>query len=240
MQKQIVSLLVAGLVIFVTSSPIAAAVAGKYRRYGVKSGIVEFKVSGNQNGMGTIYFDDYGAKEARYQNIEISMMGMTQASNTLVIIDRDVMYNVNLDTKTGGKSVDATTPQMLENTGAANLQELGMHMIQQMGGEQAGVDTVAGVTCDIWKIPNVNSESCIYKGISLKTSMSMGNMEMLMEATSFQEGANIPEDKFKLPGDVQILDAPNLEEIQKMMEQMNSHGGPQAVPPAEGSPEGGY
>lgn len=38
--------------------------------YGIKSGIIEYKYTGNEAGNGTLYFDDYGNKSAINRKIK--------------------------------------------------------------------------------------------------------------------------------------------------------------------------
>lgn len=46
----------------------------KFKRYGIKSGIVEYESTGSVTGTTILYFDDWGNKEAKFEKTEIKMM----------------------------------------------------------------------------------------------------------------------------------------------------------------------
>jgi len=187
------------------------------KRYQIKSGVVEYTLSGTRKGTETIYFDNWGMREAKFTKAEMSMMGFTQKQNTLTLLDGETTYNIDLDTKTGTKM---ETP-MLKELAANNkdLTEAGEKMMKSMGGVKIGTEVVLGKTCNVWEIRNMKSKTWVWKGVPLKTQVSMPSMEMTITATKFDEGAAIAADKFKIPSDVTITEGVDMK---KMLEGMKT------------------
>lgn len=50
------------------------------KKYQIKSGIVEYKITGKQQGKQTLYFDNWGLLSSEYQETTTSVMGMTVKS----------------------------------------------------------------------------------------------------------------------------------------------------------------
>lgn len=165
----------------------------EFRRYGVKSGIIEYELSGAQSGKEIIYFDDWGYREAKYSETELSFGGFSQKTNTLTILEGKMIYSIDLTTNTGTK---------MENPMFAGLndddpQKMGEQMMKQMGGEKTGTSTILDKTCDVWEIKQMGSKTYVWNSIPLKTEVNMG-MQINITAVSFEEG-DVPQDKLKIP-----------------------------------------
>jgi hypothetical protein len=195
------------LVINTASSQSLAGV----KRYQIKSGIVQYTLSGARKGTETVYFENWGMREAKYTQAEMSMMGITQKQNTLTLLDGETTYNIDLDTKTGTKM---ETP-MLKELAANNkdLTDAGEKMMKSMGGAKIGTEAVLGKTCDVWEIKNMQSKTWVWKNVPLKTQVNMANMQMIITATKFEEGASIPTDKLKVPSDVTITEGVDMKKM---------------------------
>ena len=48
----------------------------KNQLYQARSGIIEYELTGNTTGTETLYFDDHGAREARYKESTTKVLGM--------------------------------------------------------------------------------------------------------------------------------------------------------------------
>lgn len=181
------------------------------KRYLVKSGIVEYTLSGTRKGTETIYFDNWGMREAKHTKAEMSMMGITQTQNTLGIIDGAYTYNIDLDTKTGTKMETPMLKELAANT--KDLTEAGEKMMKNMGGVKIGTEVILGKSCDVWEIKNMKSKTWVWKGVPLKTHVNMPSMEMTIMATKIDEGASIAADKFAIPPDVKITEAGDMKKM---------------------------
>ena len=86
--------------------------ATSIKRYTVKSAIVEYEISGSQTGSETLYFKNFGEKEARYSQMNIKMFGFNSETENLTIIDSDWLYTINLKEKQGTKMNIAKAQEM--------------------------------------------------------------------------------------------------------------------------------
>lgn len=191
----------------------ASQTATGIKRYQIRSSVVEYTLSGAQKGTETIYFDNWGMREAKYTKAELSVAGFSQKQNTLTLLDGGYTYNIDLDKRTGTKM---ETPLLKELAAQSkDLTETGEKMMKSMGGEKIGTEVILGKTCDVWEIKNMRSKVWVWKGVTLKTQVTMPNMEMTIMATKIDEGASIAPDKFAIPTDVKISEA---EDMKKMLE----------------------
>jgi hypothetical protein len=199
-----------------------AAKAAGYKRYGIESGVVEYAVSGAQKGTETLYFDRWGQREATYTDTELSFAGISRKQNTLNILEGEVGYNIDLATRAGTRTTNPLFRKILDRSPDKNLGDLGLRMLEEMGGVKIGTEEVAGKLCDVWEIKNLQSKSWLWKVVTLKVQVKMAGMEVTKTAVRFEEGLAIPNDKFAVPADVKISDGPDL---QKVRERMKKPGG---------------
>ena len=196
-----------------------------YKRYGVESGIIETKLSGVQNGTETIYFDNWGMREAKYSHTKIEMMGVKRESKIFTLIDGEWIYNVDLSTNKGTKIKNPMITSIAEQTGEKDFMQLGEEVLEKMGATKTGTEELLGKTCDVWEAQAMNMKLLVWKGIPFKTTVNLGeqmgqSMDSEIIITKFEEGVSISEDKFKLPegatfSNVQL----DLDAAKKMMGQ---------------------
>lgn len=195
------------------SSQPATETSGYPKRYLVESGIVEYEMSGMQKGTETVYFDRWGWREAKYTNSELSIAGITRKENKLTIMEGEWISNIDLASRTGSKIKNPMLQQFIEAAKGRSLTEVGEEMMRRMGGEKSGSDTVAGQPCDIWVVKQMGSKSCVWNGVTLRTEVTMGGMQMTSNATRFQANAAVPADKITIPGDVKITEGPDVKRV---------------------------
>ena len=51
------------------------------KRYGIKSGVIEYIITGSQEGTKTLYFDSWGMRQAEYTRSVLSVGGFTKSLN---------------------------------------------------------------------------------------------------------------------------------------------------------------
>ena len=185
------------------------------KRYLVESGIVEYEMSGMQHGTETIYFDRWGWREAKYTNTEISVAGISRKENKFTITEGEWIYNIDLARRTATKTKNPMLEQFIQaaKNKDKSLAELGEEMLRSMGGEKIGTEEVAGKSCDVWETKKLGSKSWVWKGVTLKSQLSMGGTQVSSTATRFNENATIPADKITIPGDVKITEGPDVKRV---------------------------
>ena len=203
------------------------------KRYKVKSGIIEYQQNSAQvQGTETLYWTDYGQREARYQNTTTHVFGMKNTVNSVNILDKDLMYSYDPGTKTG--NVINYKDMMETVTGQQSPREFGEAMLKAYDAVKIGQEKILGKKCDVYEMRKLaNSKVWIYKNIPLKTETNMMGMSFNMVATSFKENASVAHSKFEVPSDVKIVEQDisefvgrdgepvNPEDMQEAMKAMN-------------------
>ena len=153
----------------------SASYGQELHRYKMRSAIVNYKVTGMQEGTETLYFERWGMREARYTETEIKMMGMGVKTHNLTLMDGEFTYAVDLVKKTGTKTKTPMMEALIRNAESENkdLTDVGTDMMVQMGGKIVGEEQILGKNCQIWEISNMKTKTWIWNGIVLKSETSM-------------------------------------------------------------------
>jgi hypothetical protein len=174
--------------------------SSKSGKYAMKSGIVEY----NSSTMGvnvaqTLYFDDFGAKEA----IETSMEVAGIKNNTVNINKDGYMYTLNMIAKTG-------TKQKIPAQANIDFNNLSDDIMKEMNLKKEGSEDFAGKKCDKYTIDNTKLQMkgsfLVWKGIALKSDLDFSSMKTQMMAKNIKEDASVPAEKFDIPADFKITE----------------------------------
>jgi hypothetical protein len=186
--------------------------AGK-KQFEVESGIIEMKNSMMDGMKQTLYFDDYGAKQATFTSLE--MMGQ-KSENVQIMSDG---WNLSYDAKTkkgtkmkipanafsGGSPVPSPADLTDEMKQKYNYKELEDREILGKPAKGYSMSTM-GMDVKVWTWNNV----------PLYLEMGTGQGKpIVMEATKIETDVDVPADKFEVPDDI------TLEEMSATMPQTN-------------------
>jgi hypothetical protein len=191
----------------------AAVGKGVTRRYDVERGLIEYAVDGMEVGTETMRFKNYGLLEVKHKESKMQLppgldlpAGALPGHKKLVsIIDGSTIINYDPTTKTGTKTLNS-----LELLGGAkrfagkSMVDVGQEMYAAMGGVKTGTKTIAGQSCDVWKIDKLSTESCVHKGITLEVSTELVGMKQHSVATKIDWTAPIDDSAFVVPADVTL------------------------------------
>ena len=156
----------------------------KMKRYGVKQACIEYTVSGDmQSGTEVLYFDQWGAREAKYEVKTTAVGPIKTEENKVTFMEGTMMYTVNLKDKTGSKMENP----MLKGFEGQDLTEVGEKMMKQMGGKKIGSEKFLGRQADIWEIKQMGTKSWVWKGVPLKSELNMMGMKISIVATKISE-----------------------------------------------------
>jgi hypothetical protein len=162
----------------------ANGLSNTMKRYNLKQACIEYTVSGAmQNGTEVLYFDNWGAREAKYTKTTLKMAGMSQETNTVTFLEGAWTYTVDLDRQTGTK----TENPFLKDIEGDDPQEMGKEMMVKMGGKIIGTEKILGKRCDIWEIKNMGVKTWVWNWVTLKTETNMMGMEMTNVATKIND-----------------------------------------------------
>jgi len=203
-----------GIILFFNSSALTAQTKD-YKRYKLKSAIIKFQQSGTLEGTAILYFDDYGMKEATHEEGEMAMFGIKQESKTVNYLHGFMQYNMDMINKTATKTKNTILQSLVENSESSDLEEIGMEMFKQMGGEKVGKEDIIGKPCEIWELKQMGTKVWIWNGIPLRTETDMMGIKLIKVATNIKANVSIPPDKIEIPPDIEFkeIDMGNLNEM---------------------------
>ena len=154
----------------------------------------------------TLYFDDYGRREARETVTDSNMMGMKSHEKKVDITDGDFMISYEAEKIVNGKD---ETSKVATKTDIRSLKEMAMQMGAAIGEQmkkdfdyrEEGTEVIAGVTGTKYSI-SLNRENkdqrvygVLYKKIALKTQMGA----ITVKAAKIEENVAVPATIFEVP-----------------------------------------
>lgn len=188
----------------------------KERKYGLKSAIIEYDISGSQEGSRRLFFDNWGERQAEYSNTTITVGQFSKTANLLSIYDRDWQYVINLDSKTGTKSKSPLKELREELADQQYFNELGEQAILKMGGLKIGTEEYMGKECTVYDFRNIGMRAWYWKWILLKSETRSGPVNIVVTARKIEEDVRIPEERFRVPNDI-TLNTVDLDDIEGQM-----------------------
>ena len=188
------------------------------KRYGVKSAIVEYTITGSQSGTKTLYFDNWGMRQTEYTNSVLEIGKFSKSINILNIIKDDANYIIDLDRNTGTKTKNPVNKLIAELQSQKSFGEFGEQILLKAGAIKIGQEEFLDKDCDIYEIKNTGSKMWIWKWIPLKTITKIGSVEINSVAKKIEVNVNVPEEKFTLPDNVTITEV-DLDDIENQLRQ---------------------
>jgi hypothetical protein len=194
------------------------------KRYEIKSGIVHFEpmnVMGISTTTETLYFDDYGQKEAKETITESNVMGMKTYEHRMDITDGHFSISYELKKTVNGKdetSKEATKTDMREIREMALIMSKAIdvnELKKNFDYREEGTEEIAGVTGKKYSValnqnkPDARVYGVMYKNIVLKSEMG----GISMRASKIEENAAVPASTFEVPAGYTIKELHLAEEM---------------------------
>lgn len=193
----------------------AGSVAGtalRPRRLAVKSGVVEFAFSQVPDTVETVYFDDYGEKQARYSTSDVhDERGVVQVT-TVTLVAGDTVVEYDVDAKRGferqaaeseGPVTTSLTEDQIAALSASEIAEVDLHVLDPV--------RIVGVVANGYAVrrKQVVVAQWGYRGVLLKSEVLVLNegardVESATHARAAQFDVRIDPAKLRVPDDVLI------------------------------------
>lgn len=176
----------------------------------IKSGHIEYELTGNTTGTKTVWFDEYGMKMYSLLDTKsiVKILGIkkTTVTKELEIRKANLVWKIDLLTNKGTK----TTINYAVNVGKsltkgktdAELHQMERKMITDMGAEIEGYENILGRKCLVFTLGTTKFWQ--YKGYPLKSNINILGITGYETATSMQENIAVPASMFEVPSDVTI------------------------------------
>lgn len=192
--------------IFLTASAAGSArllAADEPHFYQMESGIVEFTVTGAQTGKETLYFDQWGLRQARHTRSETPTRGV---SNIVTLTLRDWTYIIDPEKNLGQKEQDQVLKDLLENAAGSDA-DLAASWLTRKGWEKIDEGIILERPCTVWHLKDPGIKLWIWKGIPLRIQASSEGGDIVMTAVKIEENAALPENIFIIPGTIRFINA---------------------------------
>lgn len=190
------------------------------KRYGIKSGVIEYIITGSQEGTKTLYFDSWGMRQAEYTRSILSVSGFTKSLNIVNIIDGEYQYMINMDQNSGTRTRNPVLKSIEQLKRQKGFNEFGEQMLLSMGANKIGSDEFLGKDCDVYEMKSTGTKLWVWEWITLKSETKSGGLNINLTATRINEGGEISAEKFKVPEKV-VLNQVDLENIENEMREEN-------------------
>jgi hypothetical protein len=190
------------------------------KRYGIKSGVIEYVITGSQEGTKTLYFDDWGMRQAEYTRSVLSVSGFTKSLNIVNIIDGEYQYMINMDQNSGTRTRNPVLKSIEQLKNQKGFNEFGEQMLLSMGANKIGSEEFLGKDCDVYEMKSTGTKLWVWEWITLKSETQSGGLKINLTATRINEGGSVPASKFKVPEKV-VLNEVDLDNIENEMREEN-------------------
>ena len=172
------------------------------KRYEIKSGIVEYTISGGGDMMGIqtkiegtskTVFKEWGNVELHEEKTKSVIMGREEESHQITKIDSGKIYIVDHEQK----SIVQYEPSMLMQSNHKDLAKSAKEMMLSMGASKTGEENVEGYLCEVWETKHM--KLWLHKGVMLKSKVRVMGRTHTTEATNIQFNISISDEDLKLP-----------------------------------------
>lgn len=207
------------------------------KRYEIRSGIIEYTISGGGNMMGIqtqidgkskTLFKEWGKIELHDETSKSVIMGREESTHQTTKIDHDKVYIVDYEQK----SISQYDHTMLMRSQYKDIAKNAKEVMQSMGATKTGEERILGYDCEVWETNHM--KLWLHKGIMLKSLVSVMGSAHTTEATNIQFNISVSDEDLKLPDfPIKIIqdsksDTPSQmpqltpEQIQQMQEMMKN------------------
>lgn len=190
------------------------------KRYGIKSGVIEYIITGSQEGTKTLYFDNWGMKQAEYTRSVLTVGGFTKSLNLVSIIDDEFQYMINIDQNSGTKTRNPILKSIEDLKDQKGFNEFGEQMLLSMGASKIGSESFLGKDCDVYEMKSTGTKLWVWEWLTLKSETQSRGISINVTATRINEGGSVPASKFKIPEKV-VLNEVDLDNIENEMREEN-------------------
>ena len=167
------------------------------RLYIFKSGIIEYKYSGDKTGTSTLYFDDYGMKSAMYSDLFLR----GESSQTRVKRKGNIEYTWKVEiNKKNGVQMEDPFMSWLEDHPNGNMETYLEEIYIKMGMIKSGTEKFLGKECISFK--GDKGKVLIWEGIIMLKDLKTVSDVSRQEATSVKINVPVDPKYFDIPEDM--------------------------------------
>jgi len=180
--------------------------AQEFRKYGNKSGMVEYKLSGDASGSSQTYWDDWGRKEVQIQNTKTTVWGMTTVEDKTTLMLGSDIYTWKKGETQIQKSVNPVARVWEEkNYDEKDIDSFSKKSLESLGYKKTGEETFDGKDCDVYD--GLGGKLWIWKKnkIAVKFNVNILGINIVSEASKIKLDESIDASLFEIPKEMEIV-----------------------------------
>ena len=185
----------------------ATPAAAAKKTYETKSGKAVYDVDLIGKQTQTLYWDDYGAKEARVTLVEMEVLGQKSRSESVEINADGYIIKYDIEKKTGTKT-KSYSPLGAAKGFPSDVSKMAQKDIEKMNIVDLGTKEILGKKCKgIQMEPmKMKMEAWVWGSLLMesKTWLSKDGAPMTINVSSLELDVPIPPETFKVPDGIQI------------------------------------
>lgn len=168
--------------------------------YLIKSGYIEYELTGSITGTRTIWWDNYGewSYEEEKTVTKMKVFGMTseEKKHTITVSKDGLFWTANMLDRTGikGKEMAEDIQEDISEMDEEELEKTGRELFESMGGKELPPETFLGRKCNVLEI--MGAKSYIYMNIPLKSTIDLMGIKANATAIKLEENISVPASKF--------------------------------------------
>ncbi len=170
--------------------------------YGLKSGIIEYKYTGERVGKATLYFDDYGNKSAMYTD---AMRGKEKDKGWIISFGEN-QFIFDPGKPNEGLKIKNPILELLGDKSRGDFNKITDEFYSKMGYKKAGTEKFLGKECNSYR--GKDGKVLTWNGILMLMDFKMAGTHTKEEAVSIK--TNIPVDPkiFVVPKNIKFSEMP--------------------------------
>jgi hypothetical protein len=174
---------------------------GEQTRYGLASGKIVQRFTGNRRGQRIIIFDQYGMRERREENVmPYPENHRGTLHNIIVITTPEMRAYAEVRSKQGSSKPNESLKQYLDR-GAGKTVSLAELILQSSGAERLGDTVIAGYHCRVLRkeTPAGLVTNYVWRGIVLREHVvsPKDSIEFTTETVSIEPNITVPASTFE-------------------------------------------
>lgn len=170
----------------------------------VKSGIVEYKITGYEVGKKILYFDNYGSKTAFHMDTKSD----DEINKGWIVSKGDYQYMFEPSRSNEGLKIENPFMQWLKESSGGDMEKFSEEMYTKLGMKKAGTENFLGKECIVYR--GDMGKVLIWNGILILNVTMIGEEVSRQEATSIKVNVPIDEKYFEIPKNIKFSEMPGF------------------------------
>lgn len=190
---------------FILIFTVSFAQKENYKVYPFKSASVQYKQSGDSQGIHTKYIEDYGFYQADYSETTTKAMGVEVKEMAATILKGAKIYAINFGKNTISEMENPAYKTYANSTGK-DYEALGKRSLKSLGYTKTDkIEKILGKDCEIWE--GKTGKLWLWQGLTLKSVTTVLGMTITEKAIKIDTDTPVKMAKFTIPKNLKKVDA---------------------------------